>query len=96
MKVEKIFDRMTPDLIRKVSVLKDKLPKETYAQWVGNTPRKTGNARRSTSISGNIIKANYQYAVPLDQGKSRQAPRGIDKPTWEWFKLRVKQILGAK
>lgn len=87
---------MTPNLEDKISRLKDRLPKETYEEWVKNTPRKTGFARRSTVLSGNTIKANYQYAVPLDQGKSRQAPRGMDVPTWEWFKRRVKDILGAK
>lgn len=95
-KIEKIQDKMTPDLIRKVRLLRERLPKETYDQWVSNTPRRTGNARRSTILSGNTIKANYNYAVPLDDGRSRQAPRGMDHPTWEWFKRRVRQLLGAK
>ena len=96
IRITKTFDRMTPDLIKKARELKDKLPKETYQEWVNNTPRKTGNARRSTRLFGDTIKANYDYAVPLDKGRSRQAPRGMDQPTWEWFKRRVRQLLGAK
>lgn len=96
LKIQKVFDRMTPSLEQKIAELQNRLPRETYDEWVSNTPRKTGNARRSTTLSGNTIKANYGYAVPLDQGRSRQAPRGMDKPTFEWLKRRVRQLLGAK
>jgi len=96
LKIQKVFDRMTPDLEKKVNDLKRSLPRETFQQWVANTPRRSGFARRSTILSGNTIKANYPYAVPLDNGTSKQAPRGMDQPTWQWFKRRVKEILGVK
>jgi hypothetical protein len=32
---------------------------------------------------GNEIRANYNYAGALDEGKSRQAPNGMSEPTIE-------------
>lgn len=96
MQIKKIYDRMSPSLLENARKLRNSLPKETLAVWVKNTPVDTGNARRKTKLSQNTIVANYKYAVPLDQGRSRQAPQGMDKPTWEWFKRRVKQLLGAR
>lgn len=87
---------MTPSLLSKIRFLKEQLPKETYREWVSNTPVDTGNARRRTRLNNNTINADYDYAVPLDKGHSKQARRGMNQPTWEWFKRRVSQILGAK
>lgn len=95
LKIQKVYDRMSPKLLENARKIRQTLPKETLQEWIKNTPRDTGNARRKTKLSGNQIQANYQYAVPLDQGKSKQAPRGMDKPTWEWFQRRVRKILGA-
>ena len=44
----------------------------------GYTP---GNARRSTVKAQDGINANYPYAARLDEGWSRQAPRGMSDPT---------------
>jgi hypothetical protein len=83
----------------------DKLPREAYDFFKDTTPIKTGNARRSTKLKGNTIEANYQYAQVLDKGRhmtrrglrgSDQAPQGMTKPTQEFVKKRVGQILKAK
>jgi len=96
LKITKTSDRMTPSLLANARKLRERLPKETLDEWIKNTPRKTGNARRQTRLAQNTIKADYPYDVPLDDGSSKQAPRGMDKPTWEWLQRRVKQLLGAK
>lgn len=70
------------------------LPKEAFNFWRRITPVKTGNARRRTRLQGSKIKANYQYAVPLDKGWSKQAPQGMSEPTEIYIKNRIKrQIL---
>lgn len=85
-------------------------PKEAEAKFISLTPigdpnrwksRKAppgyipGNARRSTHlINKNTIKADYPYAVPLDQGHSTQAPNGMTKPFEAWVRAKVKQIFG--
>lgn len=73
---------LTPGL-GKIVVKLDKLPKQAYEKFKSVTPIDTGNARRRTRLQGSKIKANYQYAVPLDDGHSKQAPRGMWEPTRE-------------
>lgn len=70
------------------------LPRETYDYFKSATPVRTGNARRRTRLSGDTIRADYAYAVPLDRGHSSQAPRGMVEPTEKWLNQRVKQIKG--
>ena len=64
-----------------------------------------GNARRETRLEGRTIHAEYPYASVLDQGRgfrdgqmrgSEQAPQGMSKPTLDFIKQRIKQILGGK
>ena len=83
----------------------DKVPQEAYKEFVKNTPVKTGNARRNTKLKGDTIEANYQYAQVLDKGRhmtrrgmrgSEQAPQGMTKPTEDFIKKRVSQIIKAK
>lgn len=69
------------------------LPKQAYDYWVSITPKRTGNARRKTKLRGDTIDANYDYAVPLDEGWSRQAPQGMSKPTERFVQQQVKKLL---
>ena len=84
---------MTADLRRKQSEL-SKLPAEAYNFWVKHTPKKTGNARRRTSLKKDTIEARYPYAERLDDGWSKQAPDGMSKPTEQFIQDRLKKILG--
>ena len=67
----------------------EELPNEAYKYWKKITPIKTGNARARTRLQGTKIKANYNYAVPLDNGHSKQAPRGMSKPTENYIKRHI-------
>lgn len=40
-----------------------------------------GNARRSTRLRGRTIEGVYPYAERLEDGWSRQAPKGMSDPT---------------
>lgn len=84
MTVKKTRDTMTPSLARIQRDL-DRLAAEAYAYWVSITPKNTGNARRRTRLRGDTIEANYPYAVPLDEGRSKQAPDGMVKPTEKYI-----------
>lgn len=92
MPVRMVKNAVGPSLGRIVAKL-DKLPKEGYDYWKKITPKKTGNAKRRTRLQGSKIKADYDYAVPLDEGRSRQAPRGMSKPTVEYLDRRLRRIL---
>lgn len=92
VRLKLLRNKITPDLKRKKQLL-DKVPKEAYDVFKKTTPIKTGNARRKTRLQGETIKADYQYATELDDGKSRQAPEGMVKPTERFITKRVKQIM---
>ena len=68
------------------------VPKQVFDHWRSITPIKSGNARRSTRLDNNkTIRADYDYAVPLDRGHSRQAPQGMSKPTERFLKRLLKK-----
>lgn len=93
MSVKKISDKITPSA-RQIQSQLSKLPAQAYNFFVKATPKDTGNARRKTTLKGNkTIEANYPYATRLDNGWSRQAPRGMTKPTLKFLKDRLRQIL---
>lgn len=92
MSVRKLNDGMTASL-RQIQSQLDRLPQEAYNFFVKTTPKRTGNARRSTRLRGDTIQANYAYAQRLDEGWSRQAPDGMTKPTEAYVQRRLDQII---
>ena len=70
------------------------LPKEAYDYFVDSTPIRTGNARSKTRLRGNTIDANYPYAERLDDGYSRQAPKGMSQPTEKFLQKRIDDLIG--
>jgi hypothetical protein len=73
-----------------------------YNEFVKNTPVKSGNARRNTTLTGSKIHADYKYASVLNDGRgfrdgqmrgSEQAPQGMFKPTVEFAKRLIKQLI---
>jgi len=69
------------------------LPAQAFDTWLANTPVRTGNARRRTKLQANVIRADYGYAVPLDQGRSRQAPQGMSTPTERRIARELRRIM---
>lgn len=69
------------------------LPKLAFRFWRKTTPIDTGNARRRTRLRGNIIEARYPYAERLDEGYSRQAPRGMFEPTSKYLDKVTRRML---
>ena len=69
------------------------LPNDAFREWRRRTPRRTGNAQNSTRLSGDTIEANYDYARRLDQGYSRQAPRGMFKPTFDYVVRLLREMI---
>lgn len=92
----KIVKNSLKPSINRINKRFDQLPKAAFAFWRKITPKRTGNAKRKTRLQGNTIRAGYDYAVPLDRGRSRQAPRGMSKPTEEYIDRRVKRKILRK
>lgn len=88
-----VKDLMTGE-IKKIQRQLKNLPKDGHKEFVRLTPIDTGNARRRTNLVGNQIQASYPYAQRLDEGWSKQAPRGIVRPWEVWLRKKIKQILG--
>lgn len=88
-----ITENITKDIKRIQKELK-LVPQEALQEFVALTPVKTGNARSRTGLSGTTIVANYPYAQRLDEGWSKQAPRGMTLPLEQWLKKRVDGIFG--
>jgi len=73
-----------------------KITDVAHKAFVRNTPIRSGNARRNTNKSTNTIDANYPYAQRLEQGYSKQAPRGMTEPTIEEVREYVFRTLGIR
>ncbi len=83
-----------PAATRRIQRQLDKLPDEAYDVFYDETPIKTGNARSKTRLRGDTIDAKYPYAGRLDDGYSRQSPKGMTLPTLQFLRKRVRQIIG--
>jgi hypothetical protein len=92
MTIKIVKNSMTPSIDRILREIKD-LPREMHDFWVKETPKKSGNARRKTKLSGNKIIADYAYARQLDKGSSKQAPDGMSDPTEKFLEKRLSKIL---
>ncbi len=69
------------------------LPEAAHAEFIKNTPVRTGNARRNTELRDTRIIANYNYSQELEDGRSRQAPNGMVAPTEQWIQREVDRRL---
>ena len=89
----KVDDRLSKELD---SIKKElaKVPAESLKEFKSLTPIRSGNARRKTRLSNDVIQADYPYAERLDEGYSKQAPQGMTKPFEKWHKDRIKKIMG--
>tara|TARA_B100000497_G_scaffold102500_1_gene116991 strand:- start:1018 stop:1302 length:285 start_codon:yes stop_codon:yes gene_type:complete len=69
--------------MKKLAKLPEFLMDEALEITKDNTPVASGNARRNTKKQSNKIISDYAYAGRLDDGYSKQAPKGFTKPTIE-------------
>lgn len=93
MRIRLKTNRIRPHL-QKVDKRLSKVAPEAHKFFVSETPIRTGNARRKTRLQGKTIKADYPYAKRLDEGWSRQSPEGMSKPTIEYIKDMIADIMG--
>lgn len=74
----------------------EKVTDVAYKAFKENTPIRKGNARRNTKKQGHTINADYPYAQRLEEGYSKQAPKGMTEPTLEEVRQYVYTKLGVK
>jgi hypothetical protein len=88
-------DKISTNVKKKIAQL-DAVPDQAYTFFRAHTPIRTGNARRSTVLKKDTIIAAYPYAQPLDDGRSRQAPDGMTKPTEAFVQKATDKIMKRK
>ena len=69
------------------------LPESAHEEFLRNTPVRSGNARRQTRLQDTKIIADYAYSQRLDEGYSRQSPKGMTEPTEQWIQREVDRRL---
>lgn len=82
------------DLKRTLREFVSEVAAEVYKTARAKTPIKTGNARRnwnkSVTAKDAVIQNRVPYIERLEAGASRQAPKGILKPTLTEIKGKYK------
>ena len=69
-------------LFKQLGGVPDSVHEDAFHFLRKETPIRSGNARRKTKKeSGLRIGSRYPYAQKLDEGSSRQAPKGFTDPT---------------
>lgn len=80
-------------MIKTLEKVSDDLPQVALEEFKKNTPKDKGNARRSTRLDQNTIVADYPYSQRLEEGYSKQAPKGMIEPTEKWIQQEVDRRL---
>jgi len=79
------------DLVKQVDRILDDAKRKTYATARSQTPVRSGYAKsrweKQDTSTGYKVSNRVEYMPFLEAGRSRQAPRGIVKPT-------VKKVTG--
>ena len=81
----RVNDRQFRKAMKKLSKMPAEVMGEAGAFFKKTTPIDSGNARSNTFTKANAknpqIRARYGYAARLDEGWSKQAPKGMSGPT---------------
>ena len=94
IKFIKTQDRIKGVLDKKSRNLKTVAP-QAYTFFRNITPKDTGNARNKTTLSRDVIRADYPYAGRLDRGWSKQfGGQGMSRPTIRFIRNLVRKLLG--
>ena len=81
----KINQRDMVKLQKQIDKAVDVSTEDTFDFFKNKTPVKGGNARRNTKYKERgtkaVITGDYAYSGRLDAGYSKQAPKGMTKPS---------------
>lgn len=89
----KIDDSEVRQMLKDIQLDVVKAWRDSGKLFKDKTPVRTGNARSRTHLSSERISANYGYAGRLDDGWSKQAPKGMSDPTIDYFEKQIDIIV---
>jgi hypothetical protein len=81
---------------KKLEGLPQSAMEQTFPFLKKSTPKRSGNARSKTKYnrSQDKIESNYPYAGRLDEGWSKQAPKGFTTPSIGFLERAVNKLVG--
>ncbi len=77
----KVNKREVMEMFDNLEELSEDVMKDAGVYFRNRTPVRSGNARNKTKQKGDVINAGYPYAGKLDEGWSKQQPKGMSAPT---------------
>jgi uncharacterized protein (DUF488 family) len=77
----RVNKREVMELFDNLEELAPDVMKDAGVFFRNKTPVRSGNARNKTKQKDNVINAQYPYAGRLDEGWSKQQPKGMSAPT---------------
>jgi hypothetical protein len=87
----KSIGNLKNDLQQFVKEVQEKVMEDVSKEAKDNTPVATGRARRGWKKRNLDVVNNVDYIEKLDQGSSRQSPKGIGKPTLDTINSNFKK-----
>ena len=80
-----VSDREVQRMFDELEDMPKDVMKASYKFYKNETPVRSGNARNKTKLRNKQIKSGYPYAGKLDEGWSKQAPKGMTEPTIDYI-----------
>jgi len=89
----KVDTKEVTAMLKELESMGPDVMEESGKFFVSKTPIRSGNARKSTTTKDTTIKAEYGYAARLDEGWSKQAPRGMSDDTIKDIDKQVNKLV---
>lgn len=78
----KVDSRAVNKMFNQLAEMPELVMKQTYTIYRNNTPIRSGNAKNRTKLENKLrIGGRYPYAGRLDEGWSKQSPKGMTEPS---------------
>jgi hypothetical protein len=92
----KVNTKEVERLLDKLDTVAEEVIDLAYPILKNNTPVRQGNARNKTKKTRYEIKSDYPYAGRLDEGWSKQAPKGFTAPTQDRLDNLLSKVIRSK
>ena len=89
-----VNDREFQKMLDNLEELPEQSMKKVYPYYKSETPVRSGNARNQTKLKGQTINSDYAYAGRLDEGWSKQAPKGFTEHTIDFMERFIGKQVG--
>lgn len=90
----KINDNVFEKRMKKLEELPHLTMDKSFNTYRNTTPIRSGNARNKTKQNKLKFRSNYPYAGRLDEGWSKQAPKGFSDPTIDYIEEFIETRVG--